>query len=209
MYRVITVAREYGSGGGLIAARLAARLGWQLIDNSLITQVAKAAKVDPEICHECDERVDSWFHRLNKRTFGHGAFEAIAEGDVFDADAMVALTRTMIEEAAREGNAVIVGRGGQCLLRGRAGVFHTFIYAPMDERLRRIRERYGSAFATVERLEELDRERAAYVRYYYSSDWRDLNLYEAQFSSSIGEDTIVGMMLRAIGVEEGKLIHAG
>ncbi len=209
MYRVITVSREYGSGGGRIAERLARRLGWQLIDNSLITQVAKAAKVDPEICHECDERVDSWFHRLNKRTFGHGAFDAIIASDIFDADAMVALTRTMVQEAARQGDAVIVGRGAQCLLQARHDVFHVFVYAPMDERVRRIRERYGSAFATPARIEEKDRERAAYVRYYYSCDWRDPHLYDAQFSSLIGEETIVGMMLRAIGVEEGKSLHAG
>jgi cytidylate kinase len=209
MYRVITVAREYGSGGGRIAERLASRLGWQLIDNSLITQVAKAAHVDPEICHECDEHVDSWFHRLNKQTFGLGAFEAIASGDVFDADAMVALTRTFIREAAQEGNAVIVGRGAQCVLQGRQDVLHTFIFAPMDERIRRIRERFGSGFATPGRILEKDRERAAYVRYYYSCDWRDPHLYDVLFCSLMGEETIVGMMLRAIGIEEAKPLDAG
>jgi cytidylate kinase len=204
MYRAITIAREYGSGGGTIAARLAARLGWDLIDNSLITQVAKAANVDPEICHECDERVDSWFHRLNKSTFGMGVFEGVASGDVFDADAMSRLTRKMIVEAAHQGDVVIVGRGAQCILQGRRDVFHGFIYAPMEERIRRVREKYGSAFATPSRIEEQDRLRSQYVEYYYKCDWRDTHLYDALFCSVLGEDTVAAAILTAMGVDTNK-----
>lgn len=205
MYRAVTVAREYGSGGGPIAAKLAARLGWDLLDNALITEVAKTAKVDASICHQCDERVDSWFHRLNKRTFGRGVFEGVAAGEIFDADAMLALSRKMIEEAARHGKAVIVGRAAQCILQGRRDVFHTFIYAPLEERIRRVREYYGSAFATPERIDEQDRIRSQYVQHYYASDWRDPHLYDALFCSLLGDDVVVGMILRAMEVEQ----HAG
>jgi len=201
MYRAITVAREYGSGGGTIAARLAARLGWDLIDNSLIKQIAQAANVDPEVCHECDERVDSWFHRLNKSTFGLGVFEGVAAGNVFDADTMASLTRKMIEEAVYQGNVVVVGRAAQCILQGRPDVFHTFVYASMEDRIRRIREQYGSGFATPDRIEEQDRLRAQYVEYYYKCDWRDVHLYDALFCSLIGEDTVVSAIITAMGVD--------
>ena len=209
MYRVVTVAREYGSGGAPIAAKLAARLGWDLLDNALITQVAQAANVDPRICHECDERIDSWFHRLNKRTFGRGVFEGVAAGEVFDADAMVALSRKMIEEAARQGNTVIVGRAAQCILQGRSDTFHIFIYASMEERIRRVREHYGSGFATRAHIEEQDRIRSQYVQHYYACDWHDPHLYDALFSAVLGDDTVVGMILRAIGAGEEQPQHAG
>jgi CMP/dCMP kinase len=208
MYRVVTVAREYGSGGSPIAARLAARLGWELVDNSLIVDVAKAANVDPSICHQCDERVDSCFHRLNKRTFGRGTFEGVTAGEVFDGDAMVSLSRKIIETAADQGGTVIVGRAAQCILQGRRDVFHVFIYAPMEERIRRIRELHGSAFATAALIDEQDRIRSQYVRHYYECDWRDPHLYDALFCSTLGDETIVGLMVRALGVEEGQTQHA-
>lgn len=208
MYRVVTVAREYGSGGTPIAENLAARLGWDLLDNTLITKVAQAANVDPRICHECDERIDSWFHRLNKRTFGRGVFEGVSGGDVFDADAMVTLSRKMIEEAASHGNCVIVGRAAQCILQGRDDTFHAFIYAPMEERIRRIHERFGSEYATRARIEEQDRARAQYVSHYYNCEWRNPHLYDALFCSLLGDDTVAGMILRAMSVPEKQLQHA-
>jgi cytidylate kinase len=208
MYRVVTVAREYGSGGGVIAEKLAQRLGWELLDNALIMRVAEMANVAPAVCQQCDERVDSWFHRLNKHTFGRGAFERVAAGDLFDADAMVELSRKMIEKAAEQGDTVIVGRAAQCILQGRRDAFHVFVYAPMDERVRRVREALGSAFATPARIEEQDRIRAHYVHHYYRAEWRDPHLYDALFCSLIGEDEIVDMILRGIRVEEKAPQHA-
>jgi cytidylate kinase len=208
MYRVVTVAREYGSGGGPIAAKLAERLGWELLDNALIMRVATAANVAPSVCRDCDERVDGWFHRLNKHTFGRGAFERVGAGDVFDADAMVEISRKMIEKAAEDGNAVIVGRAAQCVLQGRSDVFHVFVYAPMDERIRRVRDALGSAFATPARIMEQDRIRSHYVHHYYRSDWRDPHVYDALFCSLIGEDQIVNMIMRGMGIEERTPLHA-
>src|SRR5581483_5967105 len=199
MYRVVTVAREYGSGGGVIADKLARRLGWELIDNALIMGVAAAANVDADVCRECDERVDSWFHRINKQAFGRGVFERVGAGEVFDGDAMVQLSRKIIQDAADRGNAVIVGRAAQCILQGRRDAFHVFVYAPMDERIRRVREAYGSAFATPARIEEQDRIRSHYVHHYYRAQWRDPHLYHALFCSLIGEDEIVNMISRALG----------
>jgi len=209
MYRVITVSREYGCGGSTIGAKLAGQLGWELLDKALITEVARAANVDPRVCRDCDERIDSWFHRLNKRTFGRGVFEGVVAGEVFDADTMVTLSRRMIEEAADQGNAVIVGRAAQCILQGREDAFHVFLYAPMDERIRRVRQEYGSAFATRAYIEEQDRKRAEYIEHYYECDWRNPHLYDAMFCSLLSDDTIIGMMLRALGVREGQPHHAG
>src|SRR5437016_4393092 len=98
MYRILTVAREYGSGGGPIAEKIAARLGWDLLDNALINKIAKHAQVDPALCARYDEMLDSWVHRLAKRAFGRGSFESVAGVDIFDGDSMAALSRKLIEE---------------------------------------------------------------------------------------------------------------
>ena len=89
MFRIITVEREYGCGGGDIARILADRLGWTLWDNALTEEIAKIANVDPRTVCSCDERVDSTFSRLAK-VFWRGSFErSMPFNPTFDADDMV------------------------------------------------------------------------------------------------------------------------
>lgn len=203
MYRILTVAREYGSGGGPIAGLMAKKLGWQLLDNDLMEKIAKKAQVDPHLANRYDECLDSWFHRLTKRTFGRGAFEGVAPvalADMFDADAMAGLARRVIEEAAEIGNCVIVGRGAQCILQEREDTFHVFIYGPLHERLRRVRELYGEEHATPEKLEEMDRTRAAYIHHHFHARWRDPHLYHSLFCSACGDEEVALAIRCAMGI---------
>jgi cytidylate kinase len=194
----VTLARQYGSGGGPIAKKLAGQLGWELLDNALITKIAESAKVDRRVCEEYDESVDPWLHRLAKQAFGRGAFEGVATADVFDSDRMVQLSRQLIEDAARMGNCVIVGRGGQCILRGRSDVFHTFIYAPLEQRIRNVREALGAEQATADAIRGSDRDRAAYVKHHYGCEWCDPQLYDAMFSATLGEENVANAILAAM-----------
>ena len=77
MFRLITIEREYGSGGAAIAAQLAERLGWKLWDQLLTQEIAHRAQVDPSAVKRCDEHMDSRFHRLAK-TFWRGSYERSA-----------------------------------------------------------------------------------------------------------------------------------
>jgi hypothetical protein len=115
MYRVITVAREYGSGGSAIAMSVAQRLNWKLLDKELVAVLARTAQVDIETARRYDEAVDSWWHRINRSGLLAAAVAAGATPDVaqaFDAGKMAALTEKLISEAAMKGDCVIVGRGG-------------------------------------------------------------------------------------------------
>src|ERR1019366_9233255 len=139
-YRVLTISREYGSGGAQIAKLIAQRTGWELLDAALIADVARAAHVDIQIARENDERVDSWFDRLKKgalRAAAAAAGTAVDDIEWFDPEAMVTLTRELIERAYAHGNCAIVGRGAQCVLAGRPDVFRVFIFGSEAERLRR------------------------------------------------------------------------
>jgi|PlaIllAssembly_1097288.scaffolds.fasta_scaffold75430_2 cytidylate kinase len=198
-FRVVTVAREYGSGGAAIATRLAARLGYQLLDRALIGRIADEAHIDPDLARRFDEHVDPWVKRIG-RALWYGGFEAVAvvdDSDVVNADRLAVLGGRLIEEAARAGRCVIVGRGGQCLLRGRADVFHVFVYAPREERLRRLRERLGPGAELELVLEETDRERASYIRRHFGEDWLDPRLYHLMVNAVLGEETAVSAILAA------------
>jgi cytidylate kinase len=202
--RVVTVGREFGSGGAQVAAGLARSLGWKLIDNALIKEIAQAAKVHQELVERCDERVDPWFHHLMKGLW-HGGYEGVATTStisLFDSDVMAALARNVIEQAAGIGRCVIVGRGGQCILQGRDDVFHVFIYAPWEEKVERVRKRTANDVDAETLIIERDRARSAYIRRYFDQEWLDCHLYHLMISSSLGEAALTATILEAIRARE-------
>lgn len=200
-YRALTVSREYGSGGGPIAGLLARKLGWQLLDNELITAIAHAARVDPAVVRNYDEHVDSWLHRLNRNTLWSTAMAAGApcsEQDFFDADCMAAFTKQIVEKAYETGHCVIVGRGGGCILQGHRDVFRAFVYGPQRQKIERVRARTGKE-VTARELAAMDAERARYIRSRFGCDWTDPHLYDLLISSARGEEATAEIILHAMG----------
>jgi len=201
MFRVHTIAREYGSGGASIARKISERLGWDLLDKALLLEIAQAMRVEPELVRQYDERVDSWLHRISRRGLWHGAFEgvaAVAEEDFFDAETAAELARRVIEAAYERGNCVIVGRGAQCVLQDRADAFHVFIYAPWRERIARIRQRIPAETDVEGLIRSTDRQRADYIRLHFGCDWSDPHLYHMLISSELGEDEVASIIVEAI-----------
>ena len=201
MFKVVTVAREYGSSGGIIARMVAEKLGWNLLDGALIGTVARTAEVDTEIACRCDEHVDSWWHRFNRGGLWSAAIMAgIAPGDVqfFDADTMATFTQRVILKAAVTGDCVIVGRGAQCVLQDHEEVLHVFIYAPWAERVGRVRARAQSSRNVEELIRVTDHERASYLRTYYGCDWKDPHLYHMMMSAQIGTGMAARMIVNAV-----------
>jgi cytidylate kinase len=198
-FGVVTLAREYGSGGAAIAKRLAARLGYELLDRALVERIAEMAKVGPDVAGRFDEHVDPWTRRL-ARSLWYGGFEAVSvvDGDMVSTDRMAALSALMVHEAAAVGRCVIVGRGGQCLLRGRPDAFHVFVYAPREERARRLRARLGAGADIEFALDEVDRERGAYTRRYCGGNWLDPHLYHLMVNAGMGEEAAVSTILTAL-----------
>src|SRR6202021_4178641 len=113
---------------------------WKLWDQELTCEIARVAKVNQTVVERMDERRDCLFDRLMK-VFMRGSMEqsvAVRGMGHFDADSMVDFMRRVISGAASEGNSVIVGRGAPFLLRGRPDTFHVFVYAPLEEKIRRL-----------------------------------------------------------------------
>jgi len=202
MYRVLTVSREYGSGGILVARRIAENLGWKLLDSALIEAIVEKANVDPAVARRYDERIDPWLHRVSRKALWRGTFESVAQlsdTDVFDAQTMAMLTRRIIEEAACLGECVIVGRGGQCLLADHPDTFHVFIHAPRALRLKRLHERLGDKPDLEHTMETIDHERADYIRLNYEHDMYDRHLYDLMLNTRRGIEMATRVILFEMG----------
>ena len=214
MFRVVTVAREYGSGGARIAQLLADRLDWKLLDRCLVEKIAQAARVEPQLAERYDERPDPWVNRLVRALWQGGLMRGTMAGpipELFDADTMASLSQRVIEEAADIGNCVIVGRASQCILQERSDAFHVFIYAPRAERLRRVRSRHASRTEAEAALEARDQERAALIRRYFNQDWSNRHLYDLMISSKLGEEIVLSTILSAMGAGRASpaAVHRG
>jgi cytidylate kinase len=205
MFRVITVAREYGSGGHTIAQKIAERLRWRLLDKELIAAAARTAQVDLESAREYDESVDPWWHRIARDgLWSASIFAGANPGDAqfFDAEAMAILEHELIAATARKGDCVIVGRGAQCVLQDCSEAFHVFIYAPWEQRVARTAKRVTAACNVGDLLRSSDRMRATYIRRYFGRDWKDPDLYHMMLSSELGDDEVADLIIDGAGCRE-------
>jgi cytidylate kinase len=203
MIRVITVEREYGSRGAEFAHHLAGRLGWRLVDQCLIEEIAEKAGITKKLAERCDERLDPWYYRFGK-TFWHGSLErmpAIPETNVFDSERMVDFVREYLEGLAKEGSCVVVGRGAASILARAPGAFHIFVYASVWRKIRWFEEQFPEHAKEAEQeLLATDRRRAAYIRRYYQQDWTDRRLYHLMMNSCMGFDAMVKSAIDAAGI---------
>ena len=107
MYKVITIEREYGAGGSVVAERLARHFGWRLLDQELTSRIAAEACVDRSVVASCDEHIDRPLRRLAK-VFWRGSYERMLpmhDERFFDADCMVEMATKIIGRAGDEGAA--------------------------------------------------------------------------------------------------------
>ncbi len=201
MTRIITVEREYGSRGAEFAHHLADRLGWRLIDQCLVDEIAQAAKVPAATVASCDERLDPWYYRVGK-AFWHGSVDRspaiTGASEVFDSERMVVLIRDYLKDRVQEGNCVVVGRGAAPALLGTPGVFNIFVYAALSRKIKWFQQNFPSHAARAEEeLAATDRRRAGYVRTFYDQDWTNRHLYQLMLNSCMGMDAMVGATLEA------------
>jgi cytidylate kinase len=200
MIKVITIEREYGCGAANIAACIADRLGWKLWDQEITEEIARRLKCKKEMVAQREERVDSIYYRLIK-AFMRGSFEArvdTADLEVLDAEHLALLFEKVVTQIADGGNCVIVGRGSNWFLRDRHDAFHAFLYAPYEEKMRRVIAQGESEKEAAYLLESVDRERAAFIRKYYGKVWPDRSLYNVMMNTIVGDEIVVDSILDVV-----------
>lgn len=203
MIEVITVEREYGSLGAEYAHRMAEHLGWTLLDQTLVEEVARRANVSAAAVQACDEQPDPWYNKMG-RAFWHGSNERATvalEQEIVDAARLNSVTQQVMQEKARAGKCVIVGRGAACALHGIPGCFHTFVYASMARKIRWFEQAFPAKAPVAEReLLATDRRRAEYIEHFYHNAWNDYRLYHLMLNSCMGFEAMIGATLEATGV---------
>jgi cytidylate kinase len=189
--RVVTVAREFGSGASSISRMLADRLGWRILDHDMISEVLQAAQTDTT--GHGNLLGDPWLRRLVKQVAWNAGAQRLAKGDGFSVRSEV------IEEAARMRDCVIIGRGAQCILRGDPEIFHVFLYAPRALRVARSVQLVSEHADVESMIEEHDAAQAAFVREHFGLDWRDPQLYNLMIDTQHGHRAAVEAIYAAAG----------
>jgi len=200
MIRIITIEREYGSGGAVIAQQVASRLGWKLWDQLLTDEIARRMDCARSLVEEHEEQRDSASYRIFKN-FMRGSFEGSLNAPrlkMVDTDCVREVTQKVVREAADAGNCVIVGRGSAYYLSDRNDAFHVFVYAPFQDKVRRLQAAGNSEKRAIELAETVDVNRAAFIKQYFNVEWPERHRFHLMVNSSLGEDLAVGTILCAM-----------
>ena len=206
---LITISRQYGAGGSEVARRVAAALGWRVVDNELVEQVAARAGLPPERVAEREERVSTFVERL-ARTLAAATPEVFpptdAAGVVVDlAEAeLVKITEAVVSEIAAEGRVVLVGRAAPAVLARQTDALHVKLVAPRAFRIQVACTRLGCGAAQAAAiLDDTDKMRARYSREHYRRDWNDpVNFHMVLNTGVLGFDgatEVIAGRARAMG----------
>jgi cytidylate kinase len=189
--KVITIEREYGSGGSEIAHLVAEQLGWKLWDQLLTEEIARLANCPKAVVEVREERQDPLYYRLFK-SFLRGSYEGSLNAHklkLVDSESILKMTERVVRDAAGAGNCVIVGRGSQHFFANDPSALRVFLYAPREDKMRRVIARGKSQEEAQQLVDTVDRERADFIQKYFQVEWPTRFLYHIMLNTSIGEKT--------------------
>ena len=202
MIKIITIEREYGSGGGEIAQLVAQQLGWKLWDHQLTEEIAKLANCPKAVVEIREERNDPLYYRLFK-SFLRGSYEGSLNAhkmNVIDSESILKITRRVIEQVSKEGNSVLVGRGSQQFLKDRQDTLRVFLYAPREDKVRRLIDRGKSQIEAEQLVDTVDRERKDFIQKYFGVEWPDRGIYHTMVNTTIGNRAVADTILDLVKI---------
>ena len=206
---IITISRQLGAGGGDVAQAIADRLGWSVIDNELIDEVAARAGMPAEEVAERDESAPGFIERL-ARTLATAMPEFVApEGGTLPElteERLVKVTERVVADLAAQGQVVLVGRAAPAVLETHPNALHVRVAAPVAYRAARLVERDGIDLKEAEKLiHEVDGNRGRYHKQYYGRDWDDASNYDLVVNTGrLGVEGAVDVILdRVARMERG------
>ena len=214
---VITISRQFGSGGDEVAARVCEMMTYRYFDKRLMAQVAAEVGLSEDEIVDFSEdtyKVQGFLDRLLGRRRAarvaaqeHGLPVNIEGGQVKEAEKIddaysLNLTQSTVYAAYQRGNVVIVGRGGQALLKDKEDVLHVRIEAPYGDRVRRLRDRENySPGGAKDMAVKHDRASAEYLKRFYDIDWSDSSLYDLIINTAkFGPKAAASLVVSALGV---------
>lgn len=188
---VITISRQFGSGGDVIAAQVCEQLGYRYFDKEMMIEAAaNVGLCENEVVDFTEDRykVQDFISRLLRarprtikevlvREEQHGLIETLTLRELNEEDCL-ALVRYTIERVYDENNIVILGRGGQAILKNKPNVVHVRIFAPLETRIQRLRARGMSGISEIKNtIRDSDRASAEYLKRFFDIQWDDPEHY--------------------------------
>jgi cytidylate kinase len=185
---VITISRELGSGGDQIADLLCDKLGYCRVDKAVLSEIAEEAGVDVKAVLAKERDVTSKPKLISGQMtslYGRqpGAFGRKSE---LDDQTYARVVRETMEKFAQQDNAILIGRGGQMVLRDWPGALHIHLYADQEARTRRLTERYNiTKLDAQRRIERSDEQKRLFIRNMHkNANWKDLRYYHLAIDTS-------------------------
>lgn len=207
--RAITISREYGSGGGEIARRVAQRLAWTLIDHEAVLRIAKELDVSEEEVEAHDECGEGFFTHLLMAMQGvnPSLYTSVPPEVLTNAQDYREALFHVISRAAQEGHVVIVGRGSQVLLKDQRDVLHVRVVASIARRIPYIMQREGLDKDTAKkRIHSKDTDRVRYLESAYNCNPTDAHLYDLIINTDVLDlDSAIDLIILALQRKVEKL----
>lgn len=183
---IVTIGRQYGSGGSEIGKRLAKDLGLHCYDKEILRMNSNESGIKESYFHLADERAGNrlLYKIINGLTPEMGA--PSFGSDLVSADNLFRFQSEVIRKLAAEESCVIIGRCADYILEGTEGLIRIFLYADMEDRAARIRSKnlYDSN-DVVKNIKRIDKERRDYHRYYTGRSWEDVGNYDLMLNTSV------------------------
>ncbi|MCL2634041.1 MAG: cytidylate kinase-like family protein [Oscillospiraceae bacterium] len=183
---IITVTREYGSGGRLIAKMVSQRLGIPFYDKDIIALTAKKSGFTEEFVRAAEEKKTvSLLYSLYMTSLP-------VSDQIFLAQSQV------IQEIHKQGSCIIVGSCADYILRDESNCLNVFVYAPLEERIKRVKEEHGDFNEDIRTyILKQDKKRVTYYNYFTQNKWGHANNYHLSINSAMGLETAVNIIIEA------------
>lgn len=183
---IITIARQYGSGGREIGERVASALGIPIYDRELITEVAAKGNLNEEVIKKADESsANSLLYTLAMGSNTLGAAMHFGYKMPLN-DKLFILQSEVIKEYAKEGSGVFIGRCADYVLRDEENILRVFIYGDLEHRQERIAERHPEIKSSqvIDAINKTDKRRSTYYNFYTGNKWGKYDNYDIAINSS-------------------------
>ena len=198
---IITIARQFGSGGREIGERIAAALGFPLIDKELIKDAAAKGELNEDIIKSADESAaNSLLYTLAMGSNVLGTTIQFGYKMPIN-DKLFILQSEAIKEYAAKGSCVIIGRCADYVLREEPGLFRIFIYGDLDHRQQRVKERHPEIKQSqvIDIINKTDKRRSSYYNFYTGNKWGKYDNYDMAINSStFGIDETAKLIAAAV-----------
>ena len=185
---VITVGRQFGSGGRVLARKLAERLGVKFYDKELLAEAARSSGVAPELFEKSDERTPTFFNGLFSFAMGHVPMAYYTGSSAISDDGIYKCYSDFVRELAERESCVIVGRTSDYILRDHPRLVNIFVHAPMEACVDRILERsedINDRKTARQMAERFNKWRSNYYNFYTDKTWGHAASYDLTFDSSL------------------------